>query len=65
MAPFVPLIALVGNVVLSSSQQDLTLLDAALEVMRPVAVKSPHVRSIVNECESLYRAVTTTTGQEF
>ena len=62
MAPFVPLIALVGNVILTSSQQDLTLLDVAFEVMRPVAVESPHVRSIMNECESLYRAVTTKTG---
>ena len=63
MAPFVPLIALVGNAILTSSQQDLTLLDAVLEVMRLVAVESPHVRKIVNESESLYRAVSTTMGQ--
>jgi hypothetical protein len=54
MAPFVPFIALVGNAINTSSREDIALLEAALAVMQPVAVESPFVRSISNECQSLF-----------
>lgn len=56
MVPFVPFIALVGNAVSApsaSSREDVALLEAALAVMRPVAVDSPHVRIVFTECQTL------------
>lgn len=62
MVPFVPFVALVGKAVYNASTEDAALLQAALVVMRPVAASSPHVKSIVKECDGLLQITSTLTS---
>ena len=55
MVPFVPFVVLTGNTITTSSAVDLALLDAAIALMRPVAVSSPMACCICTEAEELYR----------
>ena len=55
MVPFVPFVVLAGNSIATSSEVDLALLDAAIALMRPVAISSPLACCICNEAEDLYR----------
>ena len=54
MMPFVPYVVLIGNAIGTSSKADMLLLDAVIQLMRPLVPASPLVRNICSDCESLY-----------
>ena len=59
MVPFVPFVVLAGNAVATSSEADVALLDAAIALMRPVAIDSPMACKLCTEAEDLSRIAKT------
>ena len=54
MAPAVPFVVLIGNAIVMRSEDDLMLVEAAMDVMQPVAADSPAVKRIHGEVGSLH-----------
>lgn len=62
LTPAVPFAVCIGNAVTCHPRYDMSLIEAAMLVMRPVAENSPLVKETLAEVQTLYEMAEQVTG---